>query len=61
MTSSSTFLVLLCIFVLGGETIRSFTFAMLLGVVFGTLATLYIASPVAYLIQERSFKKKAKA
>lgn len=61
MTSSSTFLVLLCIFVLGGETIRSFTFAMLLGVVFGTLATLYIASPVAYLIQERAFKKKAKA
>lgn len=61
MTSSSTLLVLLCIFILGGETIRSFTFAMLLGVIFGTLATLYIASPVAYLIQEKAFKKNAKS
>ncbi len=49
MTSASTLLVLLCIFILGGEAIRAFTFAMISGVVIGTLATIYIAAPVAYL------------
>ncbi len=58
MTSFSTFLVLLCIFILGGETIRSFTFAMLVGVAIGTLASIFVAAPTAYLIQERSAKKK---
>ncbi len=57
MTSCSTLLVLLCIFVLGGDAIRSFTFAMLFGVIIGTLATIYIASPVAYLTDAR--RKKA--
>ncbi len=49
MTSASTLLVLLCIFILGGDSIRSFTFAMIFGVVVGTLATMFVASPVAYL------------
>ncbi|MCC8176656.1 MAG: protein translocase subunit SecD [Bacteroidales bacterium] len=53
ITSGSTFLVLLCIFILGGDAIRSFTFAMLFGVITGTLATIYVASPVAYLIDAR--------
>ena len=57
MTSASTFLVLLCIFILGGDSIRSFIFAMLFGVVVGTLATMFIATPVAYItIQRRSAK-----
>ena len=56
MTSASTLLVLLCIFILGGEAIRAFTFAMISGVVIGTLATIYIAAPVAYLTDS---KKKA--
>ena len=60
MTSLSTLLVLIVIFVLGGETIRSFVFAMSLGVIFGTLASLFIASPVAYLIANRQAKKAAK-
>lgn len=47
-TSSTTFLVLLCIFLFGGNSIRSFSFAMLLGVVFGTLSSVFIAAPVAY-------------
>lgn len=47
-TSSTTFLVLLCIFLFGGNSIRSFSFAMLLGVVFGTLSSIFIAAPVAY-------------
>ncbi len=50
MTSVSTLLVLLCIFILGGDAIRSFVFAMLFGVITGTLSTLFIATPVAYLV-----------
>ena len=59
MTSASTLLVLLCIFILGGDAIRSFTFAMIFGVVIGTLATLFIATPVAYLTNRALEKKKA--
>ena len=57
MTSLSTLLVLVVIFVLGGETIRSFVFAMSLGVIFGTLASLFIAAPVAYTMAARQAKK----
>ena len=46
-TSVSTLIVLLCIFILGGDSIRSFSFAMILGVVFGTISSLFIAAPVA--------------
>ena len=56
-TSFSTLLVLLCIFFLGGDSIRSFAFAMILGVVFGTLSSIFIASPVAYLIINKRQKK----
>ncbi|MDE7376332.1 MAG: protein translocase subunit SecDF [Muribaculaceae bacterium] len=58
MTSASTLLVLICIFILGGDAIRSFVFAMLFGVIIGTLATIFLASPIAYLIDNG---KKAKA
>ena len=47
-TSLSTLIVLLCIFILVGDSIRSFAFAMILGVVIGTLSSLFIASPIAY-------------
>ena len=59
MTSFSTLLVLLCIFFLGGDTIRSFTFAMIFGVVVGTFCTLYCAAPIAYAILKRNGKKVA--
>ena len=59
MTSSSTLLVLLCIFILGGDAIRSFVFAMIFGVIIGTLATIYVAAPVAYLTDARRNAKKA--
>jgi len=59
MTSASTFLVLLCIFILGGDSIRSFIFAMLFGVVIGTLATIFIATPVAYMTNKRREVKPA--
>ena len=54
-TGSSTLIVLVVIFILGGESIRSFSFAMILGVVFGTLSSLFVASPIAYSL----FKKNA--
>ena len=60
MTSASTLLVLLCIFILGGEAIRSFVFAMILGVIIGTLATIYVASPVAYIANRMRSKNLAK-
>ncbi len=56
-TSASTLLVLLCIFFLGGDSIRSFSFAMILGVIFGTLSSIFIASPVAYLVMGRKIKE----
>ena len=59
MTSASTLLVLICIFILGGDTIRSFVFAMILGVIIGTLCSIFIASPVAYLADARRRKAAA--
>ena len=56
-TSFSTLVVLLCIFVLGGDSIRSFSFAMILGVVFGTLSSIYIAAPIAYSMIAKQEKK----
>jgi len=61
MTSITTLLVLLVMLFLGGESIRSFIFAMILGVVVGTLASLFIASPVAYAITKRQANKAAAA
>ena len=48
-TSATTLVVLLCIFLLGGDSIRSFAFAMILGVVIGTLSSIFIAAPIAFL------------
>ena len=53
-TSLSTLIVLLCIFILGGDSIRSFAFAMILGVVFGTLSSLFVASPIAYMLIKKN-------
>jgi len=55
-TSFSTILVLLIIFIFGGETIRGFIFAMLFGIVVGTYSSIFVAAPITYEI----YKKKAK-
>lgn len=47
-TSLSTFVVLLTIFIFGGEVIRGFIFALLIGVIVGTYSSLFIATPVVY-------------
>ena len=57
-TSVTTLLVLLCIFVLGGDSIRSFSFAMILGVIFGTLSSLFIAAPTAFLVMGRTIREE---
>ena len=56
-TSLTTLVVVICIFILGGSTIRSFTFAILLGIVIGTYSTLFVATPIAYELQKRKIKK----
>ncbi|MDO5016806.1 MAG: protein translocase subunit SecDF [Porphyromonas sp.] len=56
-TSISTLLVVLIIFLFGGASIQSFTFAMLLGVIFGTFATLFVATPIAFMINNKKFVK----
>lgn len=57
-TSVTTLIVLLCIFILGGDSIRSFSFAMILGVVFGTLSSLFIAAPMAFLVMNRTIREE---
>ncbi|MBO5865667.1 MAG: protein translocase subunit SecD [Bacteroidaceae bacterium] len=59
-TSFSTLVVLLCIFIFGGDSIRSFSFAMILGVVFGTLSSIFIAAPIACAMVSRPAKKSNK-
>ena len=56
-TSLSTLIVLLCILFLGGESIRSFAFAMSLGVVVGTLSSIFVASPIAYIVLGRKIRE----
>ena len=51
---------LLCIFILGGDSIRSFAFAMILGVVFGTMSSLFIASPIAYSLMKHDKNEEKK-
>ena len=48
-TSFSTLIVLLAIFILGGDSIRSFSFAMIVGVFVGTLSSIFLASPIVYM------------
>ena len=58
-TSMSTLVVLLAIFCFGGETIRGFVFALVMGVIVGTYSSVCIASPLAYDITNAMDKRKA--
>ncbi len=60
-TSATTLVVLLCILFLGGKSIQPFAFAMTLGVIFGTLSSIFLASPIAYLVMGRKIKEQAVA
>ncbi len=55
-TSGTTLVTLLAIFFFGGETIRGFIFALIVGVVVGTAATIFIATPMAYDLMTKRAK-----
>ena len=57
-TGQSTLIVLLIIIIWGGDSIRSFSFAMILGVVIGTFSSLFVAAPVAYLLLGNKMPKQ---
>lgn len=59
-TSFSTFIVLITIFIFGGEVIRGFVFALLIGIIVGTYSSLFIATPVVYDTLLRAEKRKEK-
>nr|WP_320037208.1 protein translocase subunit SecDF [uncultured Bacteroides sp.] len=60
-TSICTLLVMLCIFILGAESIRSFAFALMVGIIVGTLTSLFVSAPIAFIMQQKEAKKHAKA
>ena len=60
-TSLCTLLVMLCIFILGAESIRSFAFALMVGIIVGTLTSLFVSAPIAFIMQQKEAKKHAKA
>lgn len=57
-TSLSTLIVLLAIFILGGDSIRSFSFAMIVGVFVGTLSSIFLASPIAYMVLGKKIENR---
>ena len=57
-TSGTTLVTLLSIFIFGGETIRGFVFALILGVVIGTYSSVFIATPIAYDLQRKKAIKE---
>lgn len=58
-TSMTTLAVLLAIFFFGGESLRGFMFAMIVGIVVGTYSSIFIATPVMYdTLDKKLFKKK---
>lgn len=59
-TSLSTIFVLLMIFIWGGEVIRGFTFALLIGVIVGTYSSVFLASPIVYDFMNKQKEKKNK-
>lgn len=60
MTSGTTLLVLISIFIFGGEIIRGFTFALIIGVIVGTYSSIFISTPVAYELSQKEGKKAIK-
>lgn len=59
-TAGTTIIVLLAMFIFGGEIVRGFTFALLFGVFFGTYSSVFVATPIAYDLMMRKSKKEPK-
>lgn len=60
VTSLTTLFVVVTLYLLGGEVIRDFAFAMMVGVLIGTYSSIYVASPVVYAMQSKKGRKTAK-
>lgn len=60
-TSGTTFVVLLAIFLFGGEVIRGFIFALMFGVVIGTYSSVFVATPIAYDLFSKKTRDKGVA
>jgi SecD/SecF fusion protein len=58
VTSFTVFLVLIVLFIFGGEIIRGFSFALLIGVIVGTLSSIFIATPLVIEFSKKSWKKE---
>ncbi|MBR2961948.1 MAG: hypothetical protein IKC42_02865, partial [Alistipes sp.] len=56
-TSVTTLVTLIAIFLFGGETIRGFIFALLLGITIGTLSSIFVATPIAYDLMKKKENK----
>lgn len=57
-TSGTTLVTLIAIFAFGGETIRGFIFALLLGIIIGTYSSVFIATPIAYDLMKKKEENK---
>ena len=58
ITSVTTMLALVSIYILGGEILRGFSFAMILGVVIGTYSSIFVAAPILKFFKVRSKTKE---
>jgi preprotein translocase subunit SecF len=61
ITAGTTFLAVLALYVFGGEVLRGFAFAMLVGVITGTYSTIFIAAAIAIILSRREFSRRAAA
>lgn len=61
VTSLTVFLAAASLFLFGGEVIRDFAFALLVGVIVGTYSSVFVASPIVVLLENRALAKEAKA
>jgi SecD/SecF fusion protein len=52
MTSFTTLIVVIVLFVFGGEALRGFSYALLIGIIFGTYSSVFIATPLVYDIKK---------
>ncbi len=58
ITSLTTFIAVFILFIFGGEVLRGFSFAMLIGIIFGTYSSIFIATPLAVDLSKTKFKLK---
>lgn len=61
LTGTTTLLALAAVFAFGGETIRAFAGALFFGILFGTYSSIFVASPLWYVLRQRAARRRAAA